>query len=77
MDTKINITFLKDELCKEIVAFIVSDENLNYSDALDKFYSSETFNKLSDNETGLYLESAAYVYTLFNIEMKTGSFPHI
>ncbi len=77
MDKQINITFLKEEICKEIVSYIIQDENLDYDIAIDKFYSSETFKKLSDNETGLYLESSAYIYSLFKQELILGKFPHI
>mgnify|MGYP007041225037 CR=1 FL=1 len=37
-----------------------------------KFYNSEVFEKLQDEETGLYKESSAYVYDLFKDEMNFG-----
>ena len=37
-----------------------------------KFYNSEVFEKLIDEETGLYLESPDYVYDLFKDEMNFG-----
>jgi len=39
---------------------------------MDLFYSSQTFAKLNDIETGLYLESSDYVYTLFQDELNFG-----
>ena len=36
------------------------------------FYNSEVFEKLQDEETGLYKESSAYVYDLFKDEMNFG-----
>ena len=36
------------------------------------FYSSETFEKLYQIETGLYLESVAYVYGIFQDERNFG-----
>ena len=36
------------------------------------FYSSETFDKLSNYETGLYRESPWYVYELYQIEKQNG-----
>ena len=38
----------------------------------NKFYNSEVFEKLIDEETGLYLESPNYVYDLFKDEMNFG-----
>ena len=36
------------------------------------FYNSEVFEKLRNPETGLYLESPAYVYGLFQDESTFG-----
>ena len=36
------------------------------------FYSSETFLKLTYTETGLYLESSAYIYDLYQNEILNG-----
>ncbi len=69
------IKFLTDLNIQEIIAFIVEDKKIEYDEALDLFYKSETFKKLTDEQTGLYRESAAYVYYLFNSESRTGTFP--
>ncbi|WP_198957842.1 hypothetical protein [Fibrobacter sp. UWR2] len=37
-----------------------------------RFYASETFAKLVDLETGLYLESSPYVYDIFKAEQENG-----
>lgn len=50
---------------QDIIEFIMSDLNIDYDEAMKLFYSSETFEKLYQIETGLYLESAAYVYGIF------------
>ncbi|MEE1208365.1 MAG: hypothetical protein UHP27_09420 [Muribaculaceae bacterium] len=36
------------------------------------FHNSETFAKLEDFETGLYIESPAYVYNLLLSELRHG-----
>ena len=46
------IKFLTEQNIQDIVAFIVEDEGIDYDIAIDKFYSSETFEKLNDSETG-------------------------
>ncbi len=57
---------------QDIVEFIMSDLNIDYDEAMKLFYSSETFEKLYQIETGLYLESAAYVYGIFQDERNFG-----
>ena len=57
---------------QEIIEFIMSDLNIDYDEAMKLFYSSETFEKLYQIETGLYLESAAYVYGIFQDERNFG-----
>lgn len=39
---------------------------------MNKFYYSEVFEKLQDVETGLYMQSPAYVYDIFKDEMNFG-----
>lgn len=57
--------WLIDSLTKEIAAFIVEDEKIEYDEALKKLYTSKIFEKLADTETGLYREGAAYVYQYY------------
>ena len=66
------VKFLTDLIVQEIMAFIVEDRAIEYDEAIDLFYKSQTFEKLADEETGLYRESAAYVYELFKSELKNG-----
>lgn len=51
---------------------LATDQNIEYDEAMNKFYNSEVFEKLQDKETGLYLESSEYVYDLFKDEMNFG-----
>ena len=57
---------------QDIIEFIMSDLNIDYDEAMKLFYSSETFEKFYQIETGLYLESAAYVYGIFQDERNFG-----
>ena len=57
--------WLIDSLTKEIAAFIVEDEKIEYDEALRKLYNSKIFEKLTDKDTGLYREGAAYVYQYY------------
>lgn len=55
-----------------VVEYIVMDTQVEYDKDMQIFYNSQTFDKLTDIETGLYLESSAYVYGLFQDEMNFG-----
>ena len=57
---------------QDVVEMITNDQGIEYDEAMNKFYSSEVFEKLQNNETGLYRESSAYVYDLFRDEMNFG-----
>ena len=63
----------KDELLEyviqDIIDMVSTDWSIEYDEAKNKFYNSEVFEKLIDEETGLYLESPDYVYDLFKDEM--------
>lgn len=57
---------------QDIIDYIVTDIQIEYDKAMQLFYNSKTFDKLTDIETGLYLESSAYVYGLFQDERNFG-----
>ena len=48
----------------DIVDMLTTDQNIEYDEAMNKFYNSEVFEKLQDKETGLYLE-AQHMYMIF------------
>ena len=66
----------KDELLEygiqDIIMMFRTVGSIEYDEAKNKFYNSEVFEKLIDEETGLYLESPDYVYDLFKDEMNFG-----
>lgn len=58
---------------QEVIRYLVEDNGVAMEQAMDQFYMSETFEKLSDIETGLYLEGSAYIYEMLKREMDVGS----
>ena len=50
---------------QEVIAYLMEDNGLTMDQAMEKFYLSDTFEKLNDVETGLYLEGSAYIYELY------------
>lgn len=61
---------LKDELTAEIAGFLVDDFNFSPEKAIDVLYTSETFDRLQDDSTGLYYQSPGYVYSFLLDELK-------
>lgn len=64
------IQLLKDELTIELAGFLVDDFKLSPQEAIDVLYTSETFDRLQDDATGLYYQSAGYVYSFLQNEIK-------
>ena len=54
----------------EIVKLICKNMQMSESEALDAFYSSSTGKSYANDETGLYGQSALYVYGLFCTETR-------
>ena len=63
---------LIEYIIQDIVDMLATDQNIEYDEAMNKFYNSKVFEKLQDKETGLYLESSEYIYDLFKDEMNFG-----
>ena len=65
------IQIMKDDLAVELVESLVDEFHYTPQEALDVLYTSETFERLQDDETGLYYQSAGYVYSFLSNELKT------
>ena len=66
MDKK---AMLVEFITQDIVVKITQEKGLEIDQAMNAFYTSETFEKLQDYETGLYLEGTDYIYDLLNEEL--------
>ena len=60
---------LVEFITQDIVAKITQEKGMEITQAMNEFYSSETFEKLQDYETGLYLEGTDYIYDLLSEEL--------
>ena len=58
---------------QEVIRYLVEDNGDAMEQAMDQFYMSETFEKLSDIETGLYLEGSVYIYEMLKRELEVGT----
>lgn len=46
----------------KIINLIQLNENISFQQALEKFYESNTYNKLTEVENGLWAESYGYIF---------------
>jgi len=64
------IQLLKDDLCVELAGYLVDDFHYTPQEAIDVLYTSETFERLQEDSTGLYYQSAGYVYSFLQNELR-------
>jgi len=64
--------FLIEANIQDVLKFYITDTGISLTDAIRSFYASVVFEKLQNYETGLYLESPAYIYELYKNELKNG-----
>lgn len=67
-----DIQFLIECLAVELTQLLMEKYNWDLLRAVDELYSSKTFELLNDPETGLYYESAVYVFTFLSNEIEIG-----
>ena len=68
-----NFEFLVEYITTRVVEWIMRDQALGLEEALLLFHNSETFDKLCDKRTDLYIESPAYIYELLTEELRRGT----
>lgn len=68
-----NFDFLVEYITSRVVEWLMRDKNIGLEEALLLFHNSETFDKLCEKDTDLYIESPAYVYDLLNEELRRGT----
>ena len=66
------VQYLVEGITKDIIAYLMQDNNMDLLSSVNLFHNSETFEKLSDESTGLYIESSAFVYEILKSEIKMG-----
>ena len=63
---------LIEYITSDIISYILEDSKLPMLEAMQQLYTSQTYVKLNDLETGLYRESSPYVYDIFKTEKANG-----
>lgn len=64
--------FMIEEISKEIVLLLIEEHQMSLNEAFKALYTSDTYSRLIDIETGLYAQSTAYVYEYLEKELATG-----
>ena len=68
-----NFEFLLEYISAKIVGWLTDDEGLGIEEAMLVLHNSETFEKLCDKDTDMYIESPAYVYDILKKELRCGT----
>lgn len=63
---------LMEYITQDIIVLLMKERSLEVEDAMNLFYNTVVFEKLHDEETGLYLEGSLYVYDLLKNELANG-----
>jgi len=63
---------LIEGIIQELVKILCEDKSFTIQKSMDIVYNSSVFDKVYDVETGLYKESASYVYELLIDELNDG-----
>lgn len=69
MTAKKRVEFLKLKLTEELVAILMEEKGLSIEEAFSVLYRSQTYARLSDPNTKLYIQSAGYVFSLLEEEL--------
>ena len=70
--SKAEVTFMIEELVKELILRLMDERGLTMKQALDTVYNSDTYMKVLDERTGLFSQSTTYVYSILETEILTG-----
>lgn len=66
------ILFMQEAMGVELVSMLMEDRHCNMRQAMDMYYNSDTFKRLSNPATELYYQSTDYVYDYLRNELVTG-----
>ena len=69
--TDTDFNYMKEALATDLAELLAKDFDMTITEALDALYSSETYTKLCNPNTGLYFQSTLYVYSFLKNELLT------
>lgn len=69
--TDTDFNYMKEALATDLAELLAKDFDMSITEALDALYSSDTYTKLCNPNTGLYFQSSLYVYSFLKNELLT------
>ncbi len=66
-----DVQFLIECLSEDLLAMLMETYELSLDAAADKLYNSRTYSLLENEQTGLYYQSAVYVFDILQEELRT------
>ena len=70
---KIEMDYLVDHLTQDIAIMLMQDRQCDIVEALNSVYNSRTYSGLENPATGLFYQSAVYLYDLLLEELTAQS----
>ena len=70
---KIEMDYLVDDLTQDIAKMLMQDQQCDIAEALNIVYNSRTYSALENPATGLFYQSAVYLYDLLLEELTSQS----
>ena len=68
-----NFEFLVEYITAKVVEWMMKEQEIGLEEALVRLHTTQTYEKLCDRKTALYIESPAYVYETFMDEFRRGT----
>ena len=68
--TPAEFRYLKETLSKDLIVLLMERRGMSMDEAFRCYYESDTFQKITNPETGLYFQSPGYVYSYLEEEIK-------
>lgn len=69
MTAQVQRDFLINHIVDRLTEFLVLDNNMELTDALNIVYRSKVYQQLQDEEGELYVQSPSYIYELLKQEL--------
>lgn len=63
---------MMNDIAKELVVLLIEERGITMEEALDTVFNSDTYARLTDERTKLYIQSPRYVYDFLRTELLTG-----
>lgn len=67
-----DIDYMIEHVAADLIVLLIEKHGLTFGEAVDVLYTSDTYAKLCNKDTGLYFQSPNYVYSFLEHELKIG-----